>query len=290
MSTNITSNEPDTRVLPPPEPKRPSATKPIMVLLAVIGGLTLLVVMLTTIFSSAIGLNRGAATTTADATGATSLTVDAGASRFDVEFSDVDEATLETNGLSADRWNLTRQGTELTVEAPNLWTNWCIFNCSNNGTQVTLLLPEELNDGNLSADLDLSAGRLSATGDFDQLAFELGAGEASINGSARTLDAQLNAGSANVQLADVETAELEVSAGRLDTELTGSAPATVDAEVSAGRLDLTLPDVAYTVDSDISAGNLDNGLQTSSASDHRIGIQVSAGNATLRAGENPNGQ
>ena len=290
MSTNITSNETDTRAPAPPEPKRPSATRPIMVLVAVIGGLTLLVIMLTTIFSSAIGLNRGAATTTADATGVTSLTVDAGASRFDVEFSDVDEATLETNGLNADRWNLTRQGTDLTVEAPSLWTNWCLFNCSNNGTQVTLLLPEELNDGNLNADLDLSAGRLNATGDFDQLVFELGAGEANINGSARALDAQLNAGSANVHLADVETAELEVSAGRLNTELTGTAPNAVDADVSAGRLDVTLPDVAYAVDSDVSAGNLDNELQTSSASDHQIDVQVSAGNATLRAGETPDGQ
>lgn len=99
---------------------------------------------------------------------------------------------------------------------------------------MTLTLLEELNDGNLNASMDLSAGRLIADGEFDHLEVELGAGEATVNGSANALDAQLSAGSANLNLADVQTAEFEVSAGRLTTELTGSAPDTVNTEVSVG--------------------------------------------------------
>ena len=112
---------------------------------------------------------------------------------------------------------------------------------------MTLVLPEELNDGSLNADLELSAGRLVADGDFNRPDVELGAGEANVNGSARELDAQLSAGSANLNLANVQTAELGVSAGRLITELTGSAPENVNAEVTAGRLEVTLPDTEYAV-------------------------------------------
>src|SRR5699024_4708202 len=119
----------------------------------------------------------------------------------------------------------------------------------------------------------------------DHLEVELGAGEATVNGTANALDAQLSAGSANLNLADVQTAEFEVSAGRLTTELTGNAPDTVNTEVSAGQFDLTLPDTQYAVTSDISAGDLDNQLLTSSDSNHQIIVELSAGGATLRPGE-----
>src|SRR5699024_8477251 len=125
-----------------------------------------------------------------------------------------------------------------------------------------------------------------ADGDFNRLDVELGAGEANVSGSARELDA----GSANLNLANVQTAELEVSAARLITELTGSAPDNVNAEVSAGRLEVTLPDTEYAVNSQVSAGNLDNELQTSSASDHRVNVEVSAGNTSLRPGDTPTQQ
>src|SRR5699024_8122472 len=164
------------------------------------------------------------------------------------------------------------------------------FNCNFEENRVTLTLPEELNDGSLNADMDLSAGRLIADGDFDHLEVELGAGEATVNGSANALDAQLSAGSANLNLANVQTAELEVSAGRLITELTGDAPDNVNAEVSAGRLEVTLPNTEYAVNSQVSAGNLDNELQTSSASNHRVNVEVSAGNTTLRPGDTPTQQ
>lgn len=280
--SNYTSTSPDTNITPNPEPKRSPATKPIMIVLAVIGGLTLLGVLLSALFSAAVGLNRGSDTMTAATSGVTEVTVDANASQFNLEFGDVSEATLQTNGLDADGWHLGRDGTELLVQAPDQWFNWCFIICNFEENQVTLTLPEELNDGSLNANLDLNAGRLIADGDFDRLEVELGAGQANVNGSARELDAQLNAGSANLNLANVQTAELEISAGRLITELTGSAPENVNAEVSAGRLDLTLPDTEYAVTSEVSAGNLDNELQTSSASNHRVNVEVSAGNATLR--------
>lgn len=284
MSIHNTTQLSDTPPMQNPEPNRSSATKPMMVLIAVIGGIALLVVVATTVFSSALGLNRGSATTTADTNGVSTIDIDATATKFDLEFADVSEATLETSGLNADGWHLGREGNELVVHAPDRWMDWCFFNCGVEDNQVTLTLPQELNDGHLSAELELSGGQLVTDGDFDRLGVELNAGEVNINGSARALDTQVNAGSGNLNLADVQTAELEVSAGRLITELTGDAPEQVSAEVSAGRLDLAVPDTAYAVNSQVSAGNLDNQLQTTSAADHRIDVDVSAGNAVLRPG------
>lgn len=268
-----------------PEPKRSSATKPVMVLFSVLGGLILLAVAASTIFSSVLNFNRGSATVTAETSGISGVNVEANASQFNLEFGEVSEATLETSGLNADGWRLTRDRNELYVEAPNQWLSWCFFNCNFGDNQVSLVLPEELNDGSLNANIDLAAGNIEATGTFDELGLELGAGKATINGSAQQLDAELNAGSADLQLADVQTADLSVSAGRLNTELTGRPPGNVDLGVNAGRLDLTLPDNTYSVNSEVSAGNLDNQLRTDAASEFGINVDLSAGNATLRPGE-----
>lgn len=285
MSTHNTQQTSTTQVIPSPDPQRSSATKPLMIVLAVLGGVTLLAIFLTTLFSSVVGLNRGSDTMTADTAGVTGVSVDSNAAQFTLEFGAVPEATLETSGQHASNWHLRRYGTELQVQAPNQWMNWCFFNCNFEDNQVILTLPEELNDGSLNADFDLAAGRLVANGDFNRLEVELGAGEATVNGAANELDAQISAGSANLNLANVQTAELEVAAGRMIAELTGSAPDAVNAEVSAGRLEVTLPDTEYAVNSQVSAGNLENQLQTSSASNHRVNVELSAGNATLRAGD-----
>ena len=276
-----TSHTPTPTPDPPPPPRSP-ATKPIMVLIAVLGGLILLVVAVTNGFSSAINFTRGTSTMTADTTGITNLRVDANASRFNLEFADVGEATLQTDGVNAEKWNLDRDGDRLIVQAPNRWLGWCFVNCNPDEQQVTLMLPAELNDGSLNVDLELAAGRLGADGDFEHLGVEIGAGEADINGSAKRLEAELNAGSANLNLSDVQTADLDISAGRLITDLTGDAPESVTAEVSAGRLELTVPEGEYAVNSELTAGNLDNQLQTVPTSNHRIDIELAAGNATLQ--------
>lgn len=103
MSTHTTTQLSDTP-MHNPGPNRSSATKPMMVLFAVIGGIVLLAVIATTVFSSAVGLNRGSATTTADTTGISTVNIDANATNFNLEFADVSEATLETYGLNADGW------------------------------------------------------------------------------------------------------------------------------------------------------------------------------------------
>ncbi len=86
----------------------------------------------------------------------------------------------------------------------------------------------------------------------------------------------------------VESAKLDVSAGRMDAKLTGSAPGTVTAQVSAGMLNLTLPDASYNVASDVSAGSVENKLDTSSSSPNKVTVDVSAGSAVLLPGAEAN--
>lgn len=272
--------------LPDPEPRRSSATKPLMILLAVLGGISLVVILTTSALSSLVGLSGGSTSLTADTANVTALDVSAAGARFDVEFADVDEATLETSGSRADAWELTSQNSTLVVDAPSRWWDWGPFWTGNSETRAVLTLPTELNDGNLSAELDLDAGQLTATGDFDQLTVEVDAGEAIVNGSARALDAQVSAGNAELTLADVEISNFEVAAGDLTAELTGTPPTMTEVDVSAGRLTLNVPAGEYAVISDVAAGNLTNNLDAATNAPHEIVVEIAAGEVRLNPSRN----
>lgn len=267
-------------------PQRSTATAPLIILLTILGGAILTALILGTLFSTGLGLNRGTTETTADANGITSIEIEASATRFQVEFAPVDHAILVTKGTNASGWELLRDGNTLTVEAPDWWLGgWCMFGCRDEANTTTLTLPEELNDGNLSAYLELNSGRLAATGNFDVLDVELNAGEAQMQGSATTLVAEVNAGAADLVLENVDNADFGVSAGRLTSDLTGTAPTSTTLEVSAGQLVLTVPDTAYQVTSQVSAGSLDNRLAMDPSSSNHVDVELSAGNVILQPGE-----
>lgn len=282
MSTYTPYPQPEPPAPPNPEPKRSAATKPLMIIIAVIGAITLVVLLVATLFSSLVGLSRGSANQTANTTGVTKLDLNSNAARVNIAFDDVDQATLDATGQRADRWQLNRRGDTLSVRPPEMWWSWCWFNCGE--TEVTLTLPQELNDGNLNAELDLNAGRLDAEGSFNELSLELNAGEMVVDGTARALQTEVNAGRAELQLADVETASFEVAAGRIDSDLTGTPPTTTEIDVSAGQLVLGLPDVEYSVITDASAGSVNNNLRTAPDAANRITVDIAAGDVTLRPG------
>ncbi|WP_344725115.1 hypothetical protein, partial [Agrococcus terreus] len=159
MSTHTPYPQPEPPAPPNPEPRRSSATKPIMITLAIVGALALVGVLVTTLLSSIIGLSsQGSASQTADTTGVTQLELNSNAGNVNILFDDVDQATLDATGQHADRWELVHRGDTLAVNAPDTWWSWCWFNCE--GTEVTVTLPQELNNGTLNAEFDLNAGRL----------------------------------------------------------------------------------------------------------------------------------
>src|SRR5690625_7494543 len=98
MSIHDTSQTSGNAPLHMPQPPRSPATKPIMIIIAILGGLTLLMVAATAVFSSAVNFNRGSANLTADTTGITGVNVDANAAELNLVVGDVTEAPLRTDG------------------------------------------------------------------------------------------------------------------------------------------------------------------------------------------------
>lgn len=270
---------------PAPRPPRSGGRKALITVSAIVGG----VVLLGAGTMAAVGAvrqitsaNAGDASSTVDASGVTSIDVEAGGADVTVRFGDVTEAVLEVSGQS-DTWTLERDDDEIVVRDPRLGFGWWMGDWFGDATVVTLTLPQELS-GRIDADLSLSAGSMRANGDFAELDLDVSAGTLTAEGSARSVSADLSAGRVDIRLDDVQEIDLSASAGQIFAEFGGSAPDAVSIGMSAGNTEVTLPDVEYAVSEDISAGSLDNGLRTASSSSHTVSVSVAAGSVELRRG------
>lgn len=262
----------------PPRETR-GASRVVAILTIALGCAVVLGAIGSAVFSTVAAASVRTETQTIDVAGVTDLEVAVDAASLRIEFADVSEATLDvTSGLGVGPWTLERDGDELDVATPQRFGGGWIFGGE---VRATLTLPRELQGEALDASLDLSAGELTVDGAFGDLDIEVGAGTLTVNGSARTLGVDLSAGGADIDLADVSEAEFSVSAGAVDSRLSGSVPRAVTVDVSAGSLDLTLPDAAYDVRSDVSAGDFENGLRTEPGARNVVDVTVSAGTVTI---------
>ena len=286
MSTTMTPPPPPSSAVPdrPADAPPPSSgSRVVAILVIVFGGLVLLGAM----FSAAVGTIASASvsssTRTIDAAGVERLDVDAAAGTLRVEFTDVTEAELEvTSSWGADAWRFDRQGDTLEVASPDRfgwfgWRGWF----GDQRTDAVLRLPVALQG--LDADVSLSAGEFVTDGEFGALDLSLAAGSFDVTGSAEALTADMSAGRGTLELEDVKTAALTVSAGSMDARLTGARPDSIEMDVSAGSLRLTVPDGEYDVTSEVSAGGFDNELGSTPGASSTITVQVSAGEAVLRS-------
>lgn len=274
-------------VPPPAGPARSAsgAGRPIGIVLAVIGGVALLGSGATVAFAAGGQLTRSDTFATAGVSGIQSLDMEVGASDVIVEFGDVDEAELRVDGGNGGAWTIERDDDELLVRSPNRSFGWWFGGWWGDDERVVLTLPESLQRAGLDLDLDLGAGSLEVAGEFGEVDLHVGAGALTIEGSATSVDADISAGRADIELADVREADFGIAAGRLVAELTGTTPDAVAFEVSAGSLELTVPDDVYHVTQEVSAGSFDNRVETSTSATSTIDAKVSAGSATVRAGD-----
>lgn len=273
--------------IPPTNPSPRGSAKPLNIILAVLGGLVLLTVLISTTREAVATLNTSYRSESFDAQGVKALDIYAASGTFNLEFAPVPEANFEVSTSNGKDWSVERKGETLEVRAPEDWMDFCFLGCAKDNNIVTLTLPQEMNDGSMDAKLKLGAGKVKAEGNFNVLDLDISAGELVMNGAAKDLDATLGAGHAYLELKDVEQADLGVSAGRLSAYLSGAAPQRIDAKVSAGTIQLTVPDVSYAVTAESSSGSVDNELQTSNDSQHRINVKTSAGSAVLYPGVAP---
>lgn len=286
MSTTMTPPPPPSAALPdrPADAPPPSSgSRVVAILVIVFGGLVLLGAMVSAAVGTIASASVSTSTRTADAAGVEQLDVDAAAGTLRVEFTDVTEAELEvTSSWGADVWRLDRQGDTLAVASPDRfgwfgWRGWF----GDQRADAVLRLPAEL--AGLDADVSLSAGEFVTDGEFGTLGLSLAAGSFDVTGSAESLTADMSAGRGTLELEDVRTAELTVSAGSMDARLTGAQPDAIDMDVSAGSLRLTVPDGEYDVTSDVSAGGFDNAVGSTPGASSTVSVQVSAGEAVLRS-------
>jgi len=280
MSTTVTPPPP---VVPvggqPPQSPAPRSSSRVIAILAICLGVVLILGAITTAVFSAV---RAAAvrtdTLTADASGITSLDIDVEAAGFRIAYGS-DEATLEVTGGGTD-WRLERNGDTLEVRSHRPW--WGRWDWWIGEERVVLTLPDRYADQTLDASFDLGAGSITANGTYGELELDLGAGAMDISGSAQSVDAQISAGRASLDLDDVDTATLRLSAGSMDGELRGPLRS-LALDVSAGRISMTIPDQVYDLTEDKSAGEITHNLDTSSSSRNTITASVSAGSIDLRA-------
>jgi hypothetical protein len=287
MSTTL--NPPPVAMPEPPDrPPTRASSRVVAIIVIVFGGL----VVLGTVFS-AIVTTIGAAsvhttTRTVDATGVSDLDVDVAAGSLRIEFADVSKAELEvTSTWGADHWTLSSHDGTLKVSSPDgvFGEGWPFggwpFGVNDVG-DATLRLPQTT--AGSDADLRLAAGELVVVdGSFGDVGLHMGAGQARIAASVDTISADVSAGTAELTLDGAQSADLTVSAGSLQAQLSGAQPDSLELDVSAGTLDVTVPAGDYDVRSDVSAGDFDNRVGSSPGADSTVTVQVSAGKAILRA-------
>lgn len=224
---------------------------------------------------------------TADVAGISQLDLESAVASLRVVFADTDVATLDvqsTRPSGISDWSLQVTGDTVTLDhAGSWWSGGSFFGVYGEET-LTLTLPREL-DGRLQLELDNSAGDAVIEGDFVSVEASVSAGDLQLTGAVTDLDLSLGAGSARLDVADVDTLDVEVSAGSVRGAVTGSAPTSSTFEVSAGDVNLEMPDETYRVNRDVSFGDVSVDLATDSAATRTITIEVSAGDVTLRRGE-----
>ncbi len=287
MMTTTLNPPPPTADQPPTGPAgQPSASgtpRVIAIVVIVFGALVILGGILSAVISTAAAASVHTTTRSVAVAGVSELDVDVAAGSLRVEFADVAEAELEvTSSWGADRWTFDRQDDRLVVSSPERFGPWFFDGWFADGPgDAVLRLPSSLEGAN--ADISLAAGDLGIEGAFGELALDLGAGRADIAGSADTVTADVSAGRADLDLDDVSTASLTVSAGALNAVLTGSQPGDIVVDVSAGSMELTVPEGDYDVTSDVSAGGFDNQVGSSPGASSTIDVRVSAGQVLLRS-------
>lgn len=268
-----------------PKPPRRSSARTISIVLIALGAVLLTGAALIGIGTALRVADIHTVNATANATGVRNLDVSISAGDLTIVFDErATEATLDVTGSGAEDWHLTRDDDALTIRTKGGWLfgDWVLPPWGAGANRGTLTLPAAL--AGVDAELEVSAGSITAHGAFGDVDLDLGAGDLDVTGSASTLTMDVDAGRATVDLDGVNDAVIEVSAGDVDGVLTGTAPERLEVRVSAGSADLIVPHGVYAVVSDVSAGSFDNGLDTSVSSSKVVTVNVSAGSVTLQSG------
>lgn len=265
-----------------PQPTGPrTSSRVVSILVAVVGGVVVLGTLASVALSTVALANRRQDAAAVAITGVDALDIDVSAGSLTVGYADVPEARLTVDrGAGSSPWTFENRDGTLTVASPD---HLPAFGWPFGGSGTArLTLPASLRHSALDARVQVDGGTVRLTGGrFDDLQASTDAGSLRISGVARTVTGTSSAGDAQLVLRDVESARIDVSAGRTVATLEGAAPHAVEATVSAGMLQLAMPAGAYDVTSDVSAGAFHNALGSTPGAANTVHAEVSAGALNL---------
>jgi hypothetical protein len=262
-------------------PTRRTSSLIVSIVVAVIGGLIVVGTLAGVALSTVALANRHQESTAVPVAGVDALDIQVSGGALTVTYGTVSEATLSVDRSFGTRpWTLVNEGGTLRIASPD---NSASFGWPFGGSgTATLILPASLQASAVDGTVQVSGGSVSLTGGrFDGLQTATEAGSLHLSGTARSVTARSDAGDSTLDLANVATAKLDVSAGRTVATLSGTAPSTVEATVSAGALDLGVPAGPYLVTSTVSAGAFHNALGSTPGATNTITADVSAGALTV---------
>lgn len=252
---------PQVPVTPAPAPG--GARRTITIITALVGALALVGILTTTVGKLALSsFGQFDGSYSSPVTGLEQISINSSAAGFTVQYADVQEAKLDVVNSSRG-WKLSLDGPVLSVR-PVGDTRFCIL-CSNTG-QVTLTLPKALDTTDVALKINLSAGQLSAQGEF------------------KDVDVQVAAGSANLNFKNAQNAAFDLAAGQMSVSLVGTPPAVTKLSVAAGTMTVGLPNQEYDFRGNAAAGTISNGLRINPQSNHRVEADVAAGSLSLISG------
>lgn len=275
-----------------PIKRKPVMKNPLIITIAAVGGLVLLgagvsealrTTHMVTAYPSALSGPADTNDNFIDTSDITSVSLDIGAAEVTLQFENVDEMTMVTEGLDRSAWVMDRSGGELTVASPQGRNVSLIRPGAPNSATITL--PERMRGVDL--DIELAAGTVTAAGEFGELDVDVSAGEVVVSGAAKQLDVDISAGSVIANLNDVRKASFDVAAGDGKVVLGGSAPETLTADVSVGSLTIELPDTTYRITKSVELGSLESSLREDKAAASQIEATVELGSLVMKPTATP---
>lgn len=273
--------EPSPQPPAPRGPARRASSLVVSIAIAVIGGLIVVATLAGVALSTVAVANRHHDAVAVPVSGVEAVDIHVSGGALTVTYGSVADAQLSVDrGSGTAPWTLENVGGTLKVASPDHGVSFG-WPFGGSGT-ATLTLPASLLASDMDGTVRVDGGSVSLDGGrFGDLNASTEAGSLRLTGSARTVTARSDAGDSTLGLDNVTSARLDVSAGRMVTTLSGTAPSSVQATVSAGALDLTVPDGPYVVTSTVSAGAFHNSLGSTPGAASTITADVSAGALTL---------
>lgn len=271
--------EPDTR--PDADGISPKRFGWITITVAIIGGMVVAGTVTSAFFVNLRDVLRDETTITQSVAGVTSLRVDMDSVGMEIEFGDVSQAELrvQSKGFTkAGTWQLVTEGGELVVERVGGSRSGGGFG----EEELSLTLPESLENGELDAQINVSSGAATIDGDFGDLVIETNSGASNFEGSAANLSLTTGSGASNIDAEVSGDVVLAANSGALNAVFGGTAPKSTDISLESGFGSISLPKGTYKLETGLSESGMANvNVQQSDSAKNTLSVSVGSGFLTV---------